>query len=141
MMQRWDPVAEIRRLENRINRIWGKEPSNDDFEAWSIPLDVREEGDAVVVKASVPGMDPQSIDVTIEGGVLTIKGETKSEKEEEKEGYLLKERREGSFYRSVRLPDSIDASKATSPYDNGVLSISMPKLAEKKAAKIKIDVK
>ena len=143
-MQRWDPVTEMRRLQNRMSRLWGRQPFSmfefDEAEAWSVPLDVREQDGQVIVEASVPGADPENLDVSIEDGVLTIKGETKSEREEKtEEGYLLKERHEGSFYRAVRLPESVDPEHAQSNYDNGVLRITLPKMPEKQPRKIKVE--
>ena len=139
-LQRWDPFADLRRLESRMGRFWNRTPFGDNIEEWSVPLDVREQDGQVIVEASVPGMKADDIDVSVEDGVLTIKGETKSETEEKKEGYLLKERREGSFYRSVRLPESVDSTGAKSDYKDGVLTVTMPKKPEKQPQKIKVDV-
>lgn len=139
-MQRWDPFSELKRLEDRVGQFWHRMPFNESIEEWSVPLDVREQDGKVIIEASVPGMKAEEIDVSIEDGTLTIKGETVSEKEEKKEGYLLKERRQGSFYRSVRLPESVDATQASSSYSDGVLTVSMPKQPEKQPTKIKVDV-
>jgi HSP20 family protein len=139
-MQKWEPFNELRKLENRMSNLWGRWPSpfwmsgNGD-EKWSVPLDVREDGDMLVVEASIPGMKPEEIEVEIEDGTLTIKGETKTEFEEKKKDYLLKERSEGSFYRSIRLPDTVDEEGATSSYKDGVLKVTMPKKAEAKSKK------
>jgi HSP20 family protein len=132
---------EIRRLEDRLGRMWGRTPFaiTGEVEEWSVPLDMREHDGQVVVEASVPGVDPEQLDVSIEDGVLTIKGETKSEREEKTENYLLKERRAGSFYRAVRLPESVDPEQAASQYENGVLRITLPKMPEKQPRRIKVD--
>jgi HSP20 family protein len=129
-------------MEDRLSRMWGRTPfaAAGEVEEWSVPLDMREQDGQVIVEASVPGIKPEDIDVSVEDGTLTIKGETKSETEEKKEGYLLKERRAGSFYRSVRLPESVDPAKATSSYADGVLRVTMPKKPEKQAKKIKVEV-
>lgn len=141
-MQRWDPFGEMQRMENRLARMWGRLPfaASDEIEVWSVPLDMREEDGQVIVEASVPGVKPEDIDVSVEDGMLTIKGEMKGEKEEKREGYLMKERREGSFYRAVRLPEAVDSSQAASSYKDGVLRITMPKRPEKQPQKIKVDV-
>jgi HSP20 family protein len=115
-------------------------PFNESMEEWTVPLDVREQDGKVIVEASVPGIKAEDIEVSVEEGVLAIKGETKTETEEKKEGYLLKERREGSFYRSVRLPDSVDSTQAASTYKDGVLTVTMPKTPEKQPSKIKVEV-
>jgi HSP20 family protein len=140
-VQRWDPFMEIRRLEDRLGRMWGRTPfaMTGEVEEWSVPLDMREHDGQVVIEASVPGVNPDQLDVSIEDGVLTIKGETKSEREEQTENYLLKERRAGAFYRAVRLPESVDPEQAESHYEDGILKITLPKMPEKQPRRIKVD--
>jgi HSP20 family protein len=128
-------------MEERMSRLWGGSPFSlfgEAEEAWTVPLDVREQDGEVIVEASVPGANPENLDVSFEDGVLTIKGETKSEREEREENYLLKERRAGSFYRAVRLPDSVDPDRAESDYHDGILRITMPKMPEKQPHKIQV---
>ena len=139
-LQRWNPFSELRRMEERMNRLWGASPLAmfGESESWTVPLDVREQDGQVIVEASVPGADPQELDVSIEDGILTIRGQTKSEREEKQENYLLKERREGSFYRAVRLPDSVDPDRAESEYHDGILRITLPKMPEKQPHKIQV---
>ena len=105
---------------------------------WSIPVDVTQEGDDIVVRASVPGLKPEDISVTLEDGLLTIEGETKSESEVSESDYLLRERRVGRFRRSLRLPDTADADKAQPSYENGVLTIAVPKQEARKAKRLEI---
>ena len=104
---------------------------------WAAPVDVVRQGEDVVVRASLPGIDPDDIRVTLEEDLLTIRGEAKEEGEN---GYLMRERRTGSFYRAIRLPDSVDAEKAETLYENGVLSITFPQLEAKKAKQLEIKV-
>jgi len=145
VLPRWDPFNELRRIEGRINHVWrgfgrgyvGEESSD---EAWTIPLDVIKEGDNVVVQASVPGVNPDDVEVTIDDDLLTIKGHTKIDHEEQKGNYLIRERRSGSFTRSLRLPDTLDKDNAKPYYENGVVSISFPKLEAKKAKQLKVEV-
>ena len=141
-LERWEPFTGLRRLDDRLNRMFGRSPFafTGGIEEWSVPLDIRQEDDKIIVEASAPGVKADDIDVSIEDGILTIKGETKTEREEKKDNYLLKERRGGSFFRSVRLPDSVDASQAASTYSDGVLKITMPKLPEKQPRKLKVQV-
>lgn len=144
-MHKWEPFNELLKLENRMSSLWGRWPtpfwmSDDGDERWSVPLDVREDGDELVVEASIPGMRPEEIEVEIEDGMLTIKGETKREYEEKKKDYLLKERSEGSFYRSIRLPETVMSEGATSSYKDGVLTVTMPKKAESKPKKITVGI-
>ena len=140
-LRHWDPFADFRRMDEAMNRLWRGFPRHgtdgESTEGWVVPMDVLLEGENVLVQASLPGVDPKEIQVTIEDGVLTIRGKTAEEREHRK-GYVLRERRTGSFYRSIRLPDSVDAEKAEPTYENGVISIAFPKLEAKKAKQLEI---
>ena len=106
----------------------------------ALPLDV-EEGDGILtVRASLPGVAPEDIQVTTEDGVLTIATEFVDKGETSEGNYLIKERRSGSFRRSVRLPDNVDAEKAESAYEHGVLTISLPKQEAKKPRRVEVKV-
>ena len=96
-------------------------------------MDAYEEGDNLVVRASLPGVNPEDIDVTVEDRVLTISGSTKVDEERDENGYLLRERRTGSFYRTVRLPETVDANIGQPHYEHGILTITLPKVEAKKA--------
>lgn len=141
-IERWSPFADMRRMDDVINRLWRGSVGqlSETPEAWSIPLDVTRNGDDVVVKASLPGVERDKIDLTIEESVLTIRAEVSEENETQEDGYLLKERRSGSFYRAVQLPDSVDSEKAESSYKDGVLTVILPKQEEKKARKLTVEV-
>jgi len=107
----------------------------------TLALDVFESADDVTVQASLPGIKPQEVDISITGDVLTIKGE-KSEETEEKQGnYHLRERRYGAFQRSVSLPAAVQADKADAVFENGVLTLTLPKVEEVKPKSIKIKTK
>ena len=135
-MQRWDPFRELQRMEERMGRLW---PSNWGGEQqWFVPLDVIETQDKIIVKASVPGFDADKLKVSFENGTLTIRGETSEEHEQTEGEYLVKERHAGSMFRSLRLPESVNADEAESTYDNGVLTIQFPKAEEKKAKTLQI---
>jgi HSP20 family protein len=142
VLRRWEPFQELRQLQGNMNRLWrdlghgGGEEGN--VESWAIPLDVVQEGDNIVVKATVPGVSPEDIDVSIENDVLTIKGHTKEEREHQEGNYLMRERRSGSFYRALRLPDTLDSDQAQPHYENGVLSITFPRMESKRARRLQI---
>ena len=108
------------------------------FHAWAAPLDVVAEGDDFVVRASMPGVAPENIQVSIEDNVLTIHGETASHFEHAEGNYLMRERRSGSFHRSLRLPDTVDHDKAEPRYEHGVLTVSMPKAEAKRAKQFEV---
>ena len=107
---------------------------------WAPALDVSETKDAVMVKAEVPGMDPKEIQLSLEDQLLTLKGEKKQEKEEkdEKEHYYRSERSYGAFVRTVRLPATVDGSKVTATFKNGLLKVTLPKAATAKGTTIPI---
>ena len=110
------------------------------MEGWAIPLDVVQEGDNIVVHASLPGVNPSDLNVAIENDVLTIRGQTSGDSERQEGNYLMRERHTGSFHRSLRLPDTLDLERAHTGYDQGVLTISFPKLEAKQARRLTINV-
>ncbi len=135
-LQRWDPFRDYRRFW----RSYSPRFHHEDEGAWAIPLDIVRDGDEVRVRASVPGVKPDDISVTIEDGVLTITGETATETDHEEGSYLRRERRSGSFRRTLRLPDSVDAERASSTYANGVVTVALPTAEDRKARKLTIEV-
>ncbi|MCE2458826.1 MAG: Hsp20/alpha crystallin family protein [Dehalococcoidia bacterium] len=139
-MQRFDPFAEMRRMDSAFNRLWnpGVQAQDSAGARWDIAMDVVQDGDDLIVRASLPGVDPDDIQVTLEDGLLTIEGETGSETQEQKGDYLLRERRFGRFHRALRLPNSVDAEQAQPSYANGVLTITVPKQEAKKARRLEI---
>ena len=143
VLQRLYPRADFGSMEESIERLWRgygfRDYTNGASRLWAVPLDVEEEGDNLVVRASLPGVNPDDTQVTIEDGVLTIKAE--SEAESKQGDYLIRERRAGSFHRSLRLPDTVDTDKAHSSYEHGVLAITFPKQESKKAKRLEIKVK
>ena len=149
VLTRWDPLYEIRRARRLANRRWAGFPTfaavagyfdGAERQDWSIPLDIVRNGDNVTVKASLPGVKPEDIDVTIEDGVLTIKADTNVEEEREDGGYEVRERRAGSFHRSLRLSDHVDTDKVEPRYENGVLTITLPVAESKKAKHLTVAV-
>jgi len=149
VLTRWDPLFEIRRASRLANRRWAGFPAGfasvGNFDGakrrdWSIPLDIVRDGENVTVKASLPGVLPEDIDVTIEGGVLSIKANMKAEEEREDGGYVVRERRAGSFHRSLRLSEHVDTDKVEPRYENGVLTIVLPVAESKKAKHLKVAV-
>ena len=95
----------------------------------------------VVIRASVPGVKPEEVDITITGSTLTIKGETRSEQEVKKEDYFRQERSYGAFTRSITLPSSLETDKAEATFENGVLSLTIPKAEAMKPKQIKVKPK
>ena len=136
VLQRWDPMFDLRRMHEAMNRRRHEHAPAlvaNGHRGWAIPLDVVEEGEELLVRASIPGVNPDEIDVSIEDRVLTIKAETKSEEESKEGGYFLRERHTGSFRRSILLPETADTEKAKTLYETGVLTVALPKVESKKA--------
>ena len=149
MLQRWDPFMELRRIHSRLDRplpvfnpAINAASNGAGRREWSIPLDIVQGEDNYVVRASLPGIDPENIEVSIDHGVLTIKGRTEAEAEDQREdgNYMVRERRSGSFIRSLRLPDTVDADQANPNFDNGVLTITLPKVESKKVKHLTVTV-
>ena len=105
---------------------------------WAPRLDVSETKDTIMVKAELPGVEPGDISLSLQGDVLTLKGEKTQEKEEKDEQYHRMERSYGSFLRAVRLPASVDASKVTAAFKHGVLTVTLPKSTTAKGTTIPI---
>ena len=140
-LRRWEPFRELKTMEDTINRLWrgyGGESAEPAAEGWIVPLDVAREGDVFKVHASLPGVDPDNIDVSIEDNVLTIRAATHADAEKAEGEYLMRERRTGSFHRALRLPDTVDTERIQPGYKNGVLTITIPKAEAKKARQFKV---
>ena len=143
-MRSWEPFNELRRMQDTLDhfrRGFNPAPAGDPpTESWAIPLDVVQEEDAIVIHASLPGVNPEAISVAIDNDVLTIRGQTAGEREQREGNFLMRERRAGSFHRALCLPDTLDTEKAQPRYDNGVLTIAFPKLAARQARQLKVQV-
>lgn len=144
---RWEPFRELTSLREAMDRLFEESFLRPGwFGGWDsaaamMPVDVYETDDQVVVKAVVPGVKPEDIEVTLTGDVLTIQGEFKSEEKTEKRNYLRQERRYGSFRRQLSLPAGINADKVSATFENGVLTLEMPKVEAAKAKTVKIVTK
>jgi HSP20 family protein len=142
MIRRWDPFREMMVLRNPVDRVVDSEfalaPESWKSFNWSVALDVVESEDEYLVKASVPGINPEELEITFEDNRLTIKGEVKEESEVNEARYHLRERRFGSFSRSIKMPSGIDSDKIEANYEKGVLELHLPKVEEVKPKKIAI---
>ena len=103
-----------------------------------LQMDVTTNVDALTIEASLPGVKPEDVEITIENGILTISGRTADQRRTEEGGYLVQEIRHGSFSRSVTLPDGLEPDKATATFEHGVLSLRIPKAEEVKPRQIRI---
>lgn len=136
---RWsEPRGFLDEMENRLARLW-----EDGQEGWfgggATPmLDISESDTAVEAKLDLPGLKPKEIDIQLNGSVLTVSGERKEEKEEKGKTYHRVERRVGSFSRSFTLPCPIEEDEVAAAYNEGVLTITLPKTEEAKTRKITV---
>jgi HSP20 family protein len=102
------------------------------------PIDVADRDDQIEVKAELPGLKPEEFSVRVQGDLLTVRGERKEESERKEDNYVVRERRSGSFARSIRLPAVVNSEKATAGYKDGVLTLSLPKVEQSKTQEIKV---
>jgi HSP20 family protein len=144
---RWnDPLGEFARLQNRINRAFGDAYGHNDegltsSGSWMPPVDIYQNGEhEIVLKADVPDMTREDIDITVDNGTLTIKGAKKQASDVKEEHYHRIERNYGSFSRSFSLPQTVDTTKVGADYRNGVLTVRLPLREEAKPRQIKVDV-
>ncbi len=143
---RWDPFRDMLAMRGQMDRImddWLKEvPSGENGENGGsfvrLALDVSETENNFVVKASVPGINPDDLEINFTDNTLTIQGETKEERTDENERYHVRERRFGRFMRSMTLPVAVNSEQIDAQYDNGVLTLTLPKAEETKPRKINV---
>lgn len=140
---RWDPFEELTTLRNRMDRLWSRMTAEPEtaLADWSPTSDVVESKDEIVIKAELPGVDEKNVDIQVESGVLTIKGERNAEKETEEKGFRRIERSYGSFLRSFTLPPTVEPEKVSATFTNGLLEVHLPKKEGAKPRSIKVEVK
>jgi HSP20 family protein len=137
---RWDPGREVDTLQSEVNRIFDTFFGGSDTRArrWVPAMDLVETEDHLVLRADLPGLEKDDVNVEVKDGVLTISGERRAEHEEKSEGFHRVERAFGSFSRSLSLPDGIDAEKVAADFDKGVLEVRIPKPEERKPHRVSI---
>jgi HSP20 family protein len=138
-MIRYEPWSLLNQLQRELERSFEGKTAGTDTAAtaeWTPAVDIKEEPDRYVLWADLPGVSPDSIDITMENGVLTLKGERETEAKARREGLKRVERVFGTFYRRFSLPDTADADGISARTSNGVLEISIPKKAAVQPKKI-----
>jgi len=155
MLERWEPFGSIRRrgdlfgdltrMQQEMNRFFDEffgERRTEMIEGnWSPAVDVSETESEIVVRAELPGMTQNDIELSLQDNVLTLKGEKKQEPKKDKEDYHRTERCYGCFSRSLTLPANVDQNKVQASFKDGMLKISLPKIEEVKPQKISISAK
>lgn len=143
-LTRFDPFSEMLTLRQAMDRLF-----EDSFvspltlrtfngEAPGPALDVHETGDEIVVSAALPGLKPEDVDITITGQTLSIRGEFKADEKVERDQYLYRERRHGTFHRQLQLPVRVQGDAATATFEDGVLTLTIPKAEEVKPRQIQV---
>jgi HSP20 family protein len=138
---RRDPFRDLFNLQNEMTRLFGRAYGEEGGEArttWAPPIDIYETQDAYKVVAELPGFSPDEVDVTVNEGQLTIRGERKFYDEVNEENFHRVERRFGAFQRIVSLPAQVDADKVEANFDKGVLTVGIPKVEQAKPRRIEI---
>ena len=143
---RWEPLRELTTLQNEMNRLFGTvldtpaQGNGATMRRWMPAMDLVETGDSFVLRADLPGLSEEDVQIEVEERVLTISGERKAEHTDSKEGYHRVERAFGAFSRSLTLPEGVNAEAVTANFAKGVLEVRIPKPEERKPRKISIGV-
>jgi HSP20 family protein len=139
-IMRWDPFRDITTLHSRMNDLFGDSlaRAEGNFGNWLPPVEILEKDENLVMRAEIPGMSEKDIDLTVENGVMTLRGEKKREKELENDNVHRAERYYGSFVRTFALPTTVDTDKIRAAYKDGVLEVLLPKAETAKAKRIAI---
>ena len=143
---RWEPFRDLLASQREFDRLFREAfaPAFGEGEVstrtWAPVVDIFENGDSLVLKAELPGINPDDVEIRVEDNTLYLKGERKFEKEVKEQNYHRVERSYGTFTRSFSLPNSVDADKVGANYKDGVLTLTMPKKEEAKPKTIKINV-
>jgi HSP20 family protein len=141
---RWEPFRGVNTLQDQFNRLFNdlfdRKGEESSLTAWAPAVDIYETEHELVVKADLPEVDPKDLDIRVENNILTIRGERKFEKKVNEDNYLRVERAYGSFARSFTLANTVNSDAIKADYQNGVLTLTIPKREEAKPKQIKVNV-
>ncbi|MCX7927705.1 MAG: Hsp20/alpha crystallin family protein [Candidatus Omnitrophica bacterium] len=144
----WDPFADLERIQREMNRLFNLTLAQETSRhvglldgAWIPAIDIYDSKDNLLVKADIPGLTKDDIEVTVQGDTLFIKGEKKQDKDIKEKDYIRTERFYGAFQRAIRLPVEVQADKVEATYKNGVLEVVLPKSEKAKPKQIKLEIK
>jgi HSP20 family protein len=143
-LNRWEPFRGAATLQEQINRAFGdvleRSGEESNLTTWAPAVDIYENEHGLTVKADLPDVDSKDLDIRVENNILTIRGERKFEKKHSEGNYLRVERSYGTFARSFSLANTVNAEAIAADYQNGVLTLSIPKREEAKPKQIKVNV-
>ena len=144
-LTRWEPVREMMTLREAMDRLFDDaftRPINLRDGGWSAPaVDMYQTDDEVTVKVALPGFKADEVQINVTGDVITLRGELKHEEEQKDKAWHIREHRWSSFERSVALPTAVTADKASADFENGILTITLPKAEEVKPKTISVKAK
>ena len=132
---RWDPFRDLIAIQDRVQRMVNDNATEG---TWVPPVDIFQDKDNLVLRAEVPGIDKDAIDVRVENGLLTLQGERKTDTDLDDKNAFRRERIFGRFARSFTLPTSVDATRITARYGDGVLEIVLPKAEAAKPKRVEV---
>jgi HSP20 family protein len=143
---RWNPWSELFSLHDQMDQLFNEafgsfaapRRNGGGETAMTLPIDIRQTDEAYVLEASVPGFTPEDVEVTLDQNVLTIQGTRKQETEEQKGGWIRRERRTGSFHRQVVLPAEVRADEITASFEHGVLTVTVPRAQKAQPKRIPV---
>ena len=140
--ERWEPFDELLSLRGRMDRLWTQMNREEVFlRDWSPTADVVETTSEIMIRAELPGIDEKNVDIQIENGILTLKGERAVETDVDEKGFRQIEREYGKFFRSFTLPTNVEVEKINATFANGLLEVHLPKKEGAKSKTIKVEVK
>jgi HSP20 family protein len=141
-LNRFEPFRGASNLHEQLNRVFGEAFNREDsnLTTWAPAVDILETEHELVVKADLPDVDPKDLDIRVENNILTIRGERKFQKQVNEHNYLRVERSYGSFARSFSLANTVNSEAIKADYQNGVLTLNIPKREEAKPKQIKVSV-
>jgi HSP20 family protein len=136
---RYEPWSLVNRFQRDIDRLFASPQTAADSGAWLPPVDIHEEDNQFLVHVDLPGVDPKAVEVSCEKGVLTIRGKREETRREARDGYRRIERVTGEFHRRFSLPETADLQNIKAKATNGVLEVSIPKVAEVQPQRISVE--
>lgn len=140
---RWNPWGELFNLHSQMDQLFqSMDPEggsrNGGTDQYNLPVDIRQSDEAFTIEASVPGFEPEDVEVTFENGVLTIKGTHRTETESQAGGYVRRERRTGSMFRQIALPSEVRSEEISASFHNGVLAVTIPRAQKAQPKRIPV---
>ena len=139
---RWNPWSDLFSLHNQMEQLFPtmqEAEQRNGVEQFSLPVDIRQSDEAFTIEASVPGFEPENVEVTFENSVLTIKGQYSEDRESKRDGYIRRERRAGSVYRQIGLPSEVRADEISAQFHNGVLTVTIPRAEKAQPKRIPVN--